>query len=274
MPFPQPIETNLAFLTRSRVSTPWEIHVTEIGYCHTKNLLKGWLRKNTTLSEKLKEEVPLYIKSAQVWHRLTAGWMAGETCIDFMKGTDYPPRKIKLAGQYEGDDVFITGQADWLEDDNVKIGELKNTKGLSYIRKQGVSFQYELQGILYCKLYNINKMHWYFTDWYSDVIEIEEEYDQETIDEIWEWSCGRAINLYKARKEKILISTDVDFKDKEQGWQCAPYCPFTTYCHPSFPFHQKSHKGRKLKEQWRRSLVDPDVISTILYEKGIVIPNE
>lgn len=271
MSFPHKIERNLEFLTRSRDDPPNIIHATNIGYCFTKNLLWGWLRE-TELKDRLKRDTPLYIKSAQVWHRLLTGWMAGETCIDFMKEIDYPPRKTLLAGQYNGDDVFITGQGDWLEEDEIKIGELKTTKGLSYVKRDGVSFHYELQGLIYCKLYNMNKMHWYFTDWYSEIVEIEEEYDQKTIDRIWDWSCGRALKLYQARKEKTLILHEVDFKDKELGWQCAPYCPFTKYCHPDFPFQQKTHKGRKLQDKWRASLLMPDDMAVKLYAKGINIP--
>lgn len=275
MPWPEPIQRNFDYLTSFRESEDWEIHVTEIGYCHTKNLLKTWLREDSEMKERLKREVPLYIVNGQVWHRILTGWMNGEQSIDFMTHPEKPETQFIKVGNYNGQDISIIGTADWLEENgDPVIGELKTTRGLATVKKKGVSFQYELQGILYCKLYNINKMHWYFTDFYSEKIEIEEEYDDGTINEIWDWACNRATGLYRARVERRLIVKDVDFRDKDQGWQCAPYCPFTKYCHPDFPYHQKSHKGRQLNQQWRSSLIDPDVLSSILYDRGITIPED
>lgn len=269
MTFPEPIAKVLSSLSQPRDDPPNVIHVTEISYCRTKNLLSKWL---TPKYPQIRRRVSLPILYGNVWHRIASGVMAGEKAIDFSKPVGYPERKIRWFSAGENEGIFITGQADWLEQDDSTIGELKTTQSMGWIKRQGLGEQYEFQGIMYCWLYQVRKVHWYVTDFRTEVIEFEEEYSYEDIARVSDWARVRARELYYARIHKKLIQQDVDFTEKENGWQCVPkYCAFTKYCWPEFPFHQKSKLGRRFSKDDVQALLDPDDMAVELYDMGIHI---
>lgn len=144
----------------------------------------------------------------------------------------------------KGYDISIVGRADWLDIEDGKvigINDLKTTKNLWYVKKQGAKKDHFMQLMTYAWVFGASKISIYYMD-LGDLIVKQFDVEDNKIDQtkIINKLKERAVGLHEAVKNKSIYlpngKPEIDWRDEEEGWRCRPeYCPFTRLCHPDHP---------------------------------------
>lgn len=150
----------------------------------------------------------------------------------------------------EGLDISIVGRTDWLDVDVktqsvIAVNDLKTTKNLWYVSKEGAKQDHYYQVLAYSHIFGTEKVRIYYLD-LGDLIVKEFDLSDKEIkddrDKVIKALKERAYQLFVALKEQNPIwPPEIDPSDKDEGWRCKPeYCPFSGLCHPTvFPKHDK-----------------------------------